>query len=78
MDIITAGIVTAMTGGGPMIVPQIICDEPRPPVERLLSERMPMQRLWIQVSVQPTQLSAEMSDAVHAAILRSFEHQYHI
>lgn len=78
MGFITAGIVTAMTGSGVTTGPEMICDDPRPPAEKLLSERMPLQRLTIYLTMQPVQLSKQMSDAVHAAILRSFEHQYHI
>ena len=67
-----------MTGGGVMVVPEMICHEPQPAVEKLLSERMPLQRLIIHVTTQPAVISTQMKDAIHSAILRSFEHRYHI
>lgn len=78
MGIISAGIATAMTGSGVMVVPEIICQEPRPAAEKLLSERMPLPRLIINVTMQPVNISTSMNDAIHSAILRSFEHRYHI
>jgi hypothetical protein len=78
VGIISVGIATAMTGSGVMVVPEIICEEPRPPVEKLLSDRMPLRRLIINVTMQPVAISAAMNDAIHSAILRSFELQYHI
>ena len=60
-----------------MTVPDIVCQEPLP-VEKLLSERMPLKRLTIHLTSQPAVISRQMSDAIHTAILRSFEHRYHL
>jgi hypothetical protein len=78
VGIIAAGLATAMTGGGVMVVPEMICHDPQPAVEKLLSERMPLQRLIIQVTMQPAGISTQMRNAIHSAILRTFEHRYHI
>lgn len=78
MGLISTTLASAISTGGALYAAPVTFPTDQPKEYTLLSSSMPLDRLLIKLTVQNFEISPELGDVIHSAILRGFEHQYHI